>query len=76
VYVFLVYSRHHLLLSDIPQGLVLGPLLFNIFINDLCDAMNPSKSLRFPVVLEIYKLLYCFVHDWCSTDFMKLNLST
>jgi hypothetical protein len=33
---------------------VLGPLLFNIFVNDLCDVVNHSSSLLFAADLKCY----------------------
>jgi hypothetical protein len=86
-YYYYYVSSPSALQSGVPQGSALGPLLFNIFINVLCDVINNSKWLIFADDLKVYQAInspdeylflqidiYC-VHDWFSANFMEFNFS-
>jgi hypothetical protein len=84
VFFILIYFLRLLMCS---QGYLLGPLLYNIFINDLCDVIKHSKYLLSADDLKIYRDISspsdCLllqsdidrVHNWCLANCMRSNFS-
>jgi hypothetical protein len=74
------------ILSRVAQGSTLGPLLFNIFINDLCSKIKYSKFFLFTDDLRIFRDIKCAkdckllqsyidcVQKWCYENCMKINI--
>jgi hypothetical protein len=52
-----ILSSPFVVVCGVPQGSVLGPLFFNIFMNDLCDVINYSRYLLFSDDTKIYGVI-------------------
>jgi hypothetical protein len=83
-----VTSKSKPVLSGIPQGTVLGPVLFVIFINDLPDVCRSLCELfLFADDAKLYKSISCQIDSdqlnqcfsnmstWCNNWLMKLNVN-
>ena len=44
-------------LSEVPQGSHIGPLLFILFVNDLCEVLDGCKFLFYADDLKIFKAI-------------------
>ena len=77
-------SQEFIAHSGVPQGSVLGPLLFNIFINDVMAAMN-VPCLLYADDIKIYTTIHGIddcenlqknlnvVSDWCELNQLPIN---
>jgi hypothetical protein len=49
-----IYSKPFEVLSGAPQGFVLGPLPFNVFVSGLCNVIKHSRYLLFADDIKIH----------------------
>ena len=83
-----ITSKEHNINYGVPQGSVLGPLLFILYTNDLPNTLTVSKSILFADDTTIYyshsnlNTLYTnlnkdlqILNDWFKTNKLSLNVS-
>lgn len=80
-------SASYKITSGVPQGSHLGPILFNMFINDITDCFHHSTPYMFADDLKILKIINSYndvlllqkdldeLHRWCLNNDMLLNLT-
>lgn len=75
---------HLQVLSDALQESVCGPLMFNVFINDLCNSIKHFRYFLFADDIKIFPIISSATdstlpqtddsnHSWCAANCMRLN---
>ena len=52
-------------MSGVPQGFILGPILFLLYVNDLPDVVNNAKVASFADDTKLFKCACRFSHRRC-----------
>ena len=74
-------------LSGVPQGSILGPILFSIYVNDLLSSIQNSRILLFADDAKLYRPINCdtdmsllqldidLLYDWNINNHVHFNTS-
>lgn len=84
---FCSQSRFSTIPSGVPQGSILGPLLFTLFINDIHTCFSHSHYLLFADDMKVYRKVDTIhdclllqqdldrLYDYCTINKLDLNIS-